>query len=485
MVRKRGETVFEERGIALLLAIIVTVIISLLGLSMTFNATGDYMLSSEFENHERALLVADGGFDMARNQLRGTDLTELLRRVTEVPVYHDFGVAEPGTYAYRNPLHPNEARHANFHTLTPSGSRMAKGFLTPGVGAMIGTGRYFAKVTDNRDEEAAGLGVDDPETDIDETVYVRVMGVHPNNPFDLPSYDGRVKNSVAIIEGLLRRDLSFNMGAPFTVYGPNLSSTFEGNSFTIDGYDHSGMTIPQIQQGHQHGGLTPYPGLTGLYDDPDGGDAQASLETIYGSLTRNQRNNIVGSPGPYGQHPSLVDGTQAVRESDNPDAANVFDPAFLMHFVNTISSVADFHYAEDVVLDGNNVSLGTEDDPKITVAHGDLRIAGNGGGSGVLIVKGRLEYEGAFNYNGLILVVGEGEVAFGGANKSLIGGLYVARVTENGDGEYEFEPPTIEVAGNTNFYYRSSSVRMGLSLFPMKTLVWREITPEIEPPAGY
>ncbi len=79
-------------------------------------------------------------------------------------------------------------------------------------------------------------------------------------------------------------------------------------------------------------------------------------------------------------------------------------------------------------LSGGSIELGTEQNPLIVVAQGDLDLAGNGSGCGLLIVKGELDYSGGFNYEGLILVVGDGSVNVGGANKSIIGGLFLARL---------------------------------------------------------
>jgi hypothetical protein len=470
----------QQRGVALLATLIVAVLLSILGLSLTLSSLNEFAMSNEFENHERAMAVADAGFSIAKDALRGQDFTALLNTTTAVPKYIAYTEPLPGSYGHRTPLFPLEARSIDFQS-PPSrvATRTDTGFLTPGTGALVGTGRYFAKVSDNSDEEPLG-GSDDPYTDQDATIYLRVVGLHRNIPSETVSYGSTVKNSVAIIEGKLRRDMSFDINSPFTVYGPDTYPSFDGNSFIIDGHDHSGMDDEQILRGHNHNDLEANPGVSVLYDDSSGGDAAAALQSVLDSLNHQQGDNIVGS----GSDPSVSDETETVRNDPNEDATNIFDPQFMANFLNKVAAVADYKYAPGTHLSGTNIELGTIDQPKITVATGDFTLSGGGSGAGIMVVRGTFNYSGAFRYHGIILVVGEGEAIIGGANKSVIGGMYMAKLIDQGNGQYTFGAPNFSISGNSNFYLKKSYIRMGITLLPLKTLSWREITPEIEPQAS-
>lgn len=476
----------SHRGFALLLVLLGTAVLTLMGLSLTFSTMGEFVMSNEFEHHEKAFLVADAGFNAVKNSLRGTPINAFLAAPTSVPKYVEYQDPAVHSFAYRNPIPPLEARSIDFENPPPATSqRTAYGFLTPPSGVLFGGGRYFAVVTDNRDEEPLDL-LDNPYSDMDGSIYVRVLGLYRNLPSDRSSYGGNVKNSVAIIEAMIRRDTSFDIGSPFAVYGPDVnpasSNLFDGNSFLIDGFDHSEWSRDDITRPHAHPPGSGQAAIGVIYNDPLGGDGSTAVNTIYNSLNTQQHNNLVGAPGPYGPYPSLQDDTNDIRISTNPDAANIFDANFMANFINKVSSVADYRYPGGTTLSGTNIVLGTESSPKITLAKGDLTISGNGSGAGVLIVKGTLNYQGAFDYTGVILVVGDGEAIFGGANKALIGGLYISKlVKDDDDDNYSFGIPSFSLAGNSKFYFKSQSVRMGGSLLPMKTLLWREITPEIEP----
>jgi hypothetical protein len=469
----------NQRGIALLVAIVVAVLLSLLGLTLTFTAMKGVSTATEFENHEKALMVADAGLNLMKGYLRGKDLSTLLKQQKAVPQYIS---ASGGTseWLQRMPIFAIEARNVNFESLpSPVGSRAVAGFLTPVAGQSIAagsySGRFFAKLTDNRDE-AAFSRADDQGEDLDGIVYLRVVGIHRNLPGETVSYGTSIKNSVAVVEAMLKRDMSFDLQSPLSVYGGNPVTTFSGNSFKLDGYDHRGMSYQQIISHHKENENNPFLGMSCLYDAPGG--AQGAVTSVTETLKANQQYDNITGAGPTS--PSVGDGTDDIKNSENPDATNIFDPYFLAYLMTMVGGVADFNYADGTKLSGSGILLGTVDDPKITVANGNLDISGGGSGAGIMIVKGGLTVGGAFDYEGVILVLGEGGLNMGGANKSFLGGIYVANVTQSGD-TCGFGEPTVRLDGNSNFYMKSDSIQMGYSLLPMRLLSWREITPEIEP----
>jgi hypothetical protein len=471
----------NQRGFALVIALILAILLSLLALSLTFSSMRELATSTEFENHEKALVIADAGFNEIKQMLRGHSIDQALRTAGTVPQYAADSAAWPT--AIRMPVLPVDARNIDFESPPSSTSgRTVSGLMTPPLGQVISTtsysGRYFAKLTDNEDEADWGLP-NDPTTDHDGFVYLRVVGITRGRFGEVSTYGTHLKNSVAIIEAQLKRDMTFNLNSPLSLYGQNVSSTFSGNSFTIDGYDHSGMTHDEILNNHKalDATLPAFPGISCLNDAPAQGDATNAVATVKATLVDQQQDNVTGEGGT----PSIQDATQDVRDNPNPDAVNIFDGVFLTNFANTIAGVADYTYQDGTSLSGDNIELGTPDNPKITVALGDLDLNGNGEGAGIMIVRGTLDVGGSFTYDGVILVLGEGEIRLHGANKSFFGGIYVANVTKNADETATFGTPAFTIPGNSNFFMKSDSILMGYSLLPMRVLSWREITPEIEP----
>jgi hypothetical protein len=73
---------------------------------------------------------------------------------------------------------------------------------------------------------------------------------------------------------------------------------------------------------------------------------------------------------------------------------------------------------------------------RITFVDGDYRVTGNLSGLGTLIVTGRLEFGGNVNWNGLILVFGEGEYYLKGGGTGVVSGGIMGANLAGPDGVY-------------------------------------------------
>ncbi len=448
----------RQDGFALLLAVVVAVLLTLIGLTLTRSSLTEVQMSGDFEAHEKAQLIADAGFNIARNGLRGRDLSTVLATPTVMPRYLNYEEPAANSPAVRNPISVYEARNIDFrHAPTPIGVRTLFGSMTPPTGTPQGGGRFFASVSDNLDEGPLGLP-NDPKLDSDYTIYLRVAGLHPGTNSEVNTVGTSAKNAICILEGLLRRDFSFDIASPLVVYGQEINANFSGNSFDLVGD-------------------ATHPAVTTLYNAPSSGDASAAYQDMIAAL--GSKGRVVGEPGPDGI--SVQDGTQDIRDSNNPDATNVFDPVFMDRFMSYLEQVADRVYATDPHLSGSGIQMGTVSSPQITVAQDNLTLNGGGSGAGVLVVRGVFDLGGAFVYDGLVLVVGDGELRLHGANKTLRGGVYVANVEVDSDGNRSFGTPVVEVSGNSNFVFSSDDLKMAINLLPLKTLSLRELTPDLEP----
>ena len=457
----------EERGFALLITLICSTLFMLLGLSLTFSSMTEFRTSTEFEAREQSLMVADAGFNLTQGIFRGSSLTSLLASATDVNRYLNFPVPTGTTelsYFNRNPLSPIEAMHVDY-TSPPAaiGTRTINGLLTAPGGVSVGTGRYFARVTDNDD------GDGDPFVDTDNVVILRVMGVNRSSATEGAVYGTNTQNAIAIIETTLRRDSTFNFDQAFTVYGPNVDITYNGNTFDLDGRQHAlnGALIAGA----------PKAGLGLMNHNPGGENAATAAASAFTELAGMQMDNLVGENGDFGALPSLSDTTDSIITSSDPDAANIFDPNWLMAFVNQLAGFAD-----NVLPAGtyDAPTWGTTAAPQITLINGDAIVEGGGSGAGLLVVTGGLDFNGAMTYTGLVFILG-GDFTMSGANKDIIGGTFAAYIIDNGDGTYSYGTPTVRFNGNSNFLYSAQGISLAYDLLPMRVLNWRESTRELEP----
>ncbi len=443
----------RDDGFALLYVMAASVLLTLIGLALTLSSLSDFLMSNEFEAHEKAIGAAVNGLELARDELRGKDLNSVLSETVEAPKYLAYSEPEAGSFAARNPIPLREARSVDFdNPPAPVGSRNAAGLLTPLGGSVIEGARYFASISDNADETPMGLP-EDPRVDVDSNVFLRAIGISPSA---LPG-TAEARNAVAVVEAALHRDLSFDLESPFLIYGPDVDATFNGNSFDLIGdEEHAAVAV--------------------AFDAPEAGDGQTIYDSMLAAL--GDSGNVEGMSGPDGV--SLIDATQIIRESSNADASNLFNGDFLANLSGRLRPYADNFYENAVHLSGGGVDLGTSENPKLTVALGDFTLTGAASGAGLLVVKGKLELGGAFVFDGLVLALGEGDVWLHGANKDLGGGLLVARIEEDGNGGWTFGVPTVRISGNSNIVLDRSKIRLALSLLPMRILSWREVGEELD-----
>lgn len=107
-------------------------------------------------------------------------------------------------------------------------------------------------------------------------------------------------------------------------------------------------------------------------------------------------------------------------------------------------------------------------DGVLTFVDGDLTLGpGNPTGQGTLIVTGRLTLNGNFNFNGVIMVLGEGYVyRTGGGHGNIYGAIFVAKFAKVGLNSDVFQAPTFDTTGggSSNIQYSACAVDMAKSV---------------------
>ncbi len=481
ILRSKEVLIRDERGMTLLIVMVISVLFVVLSLTMTLNSMTDFAISRELQNKKMAQLAADAGVAVAKNTLEGALLDTVLATSIDVPQYITYSVPNTGTdaetYFNRNPIAPMEAMNVDFDSPPAQiGTRSVAGLLTsPSGDTLPSGGRYWAKVTDNDD------GDGNLTTDQDGEVYLRVLAVQSIGAGQISTFGGTVKNTVAIVETTFKTDGTFNLTAPLTFVSPDLDAYVDGDNWEIHGYDHPAMDLNDlINDNHSHVTGGTLAGINLIYDNfPI--DAQWGEVSLYTDMTLTQKENIEGDESDYG-NTSIQDATQEVRANPDADAEQIFDPAYVADFLSAIASTADF-----TVTDGgiNTSDLGTEADPKVTYCSGFCAIESGDTvqGAGLLVIdggsSGELDIEGQFTFRGMVIVNGA-ELDFDDGSEVRILGSLVHFLTDG----TTFGIPRLEVdvaAISSKLYFQKSAIQLGLSLLPLKMQSRREITPDVEP----
>lgn len=115
--------------------------------------------------------------------------------------------------------------------------------------------------------------------------------------------------------------------------------------------------------------------------------------------------------------------------------------------------------------DAKNSTLGlgaTSPDGVFTFIDGDLTLGpGNPTGQGTLIVTGTLTLDGNFNFNGVIMVLGQGEVyRSGGGHGNIYGAIFVAKFARTGLSTDAFGAPVFDTSGGgtSNIQYHTDAI---------------------------
>ena len=79
--------VADDRGNALLAALMVSMLLAVLALSMSSNILTDFSMSNDLESQKKALRTADSGNSVLKTSLLGLDLSATLQAHRGSPLY--------------------------------------------------------------------------------------------------------------------------------------------------------------------------------------------------------------------------------------------------------------------------------------------------------------------------------------------------------------------------------------------------------------
>jgi len=467
----------DEQGIAMVLVMIALSLLIMCSAYLFLSSVEDLRISDNSESMIQARLAARAGIDHAREILRGLTFNDLLKG-PDGAASTDLTTAR--LVSFRNPAPWATFRSLNIEDPTSDVSSLvddglintgpAGTVLIPKTGNVftaanpygsgtITTARYFLKVTDNNGEtaELARDATNNPFVDGDGTIIIRSVGVA--RTIQESSGANVRRNSVAIYESRFFQGSPFHdLGSPAVVVGSDIRANFSGNSFDIIG-NSNGPGIGTID--------------TNLFD---GKDPAAILKTATAG-----KGNISGNCTGSTATKCIADITASV--TTDPSKSNLANAAWLYDFVtNQVPAMADYTIPAGGSLSAANI--GTAENPKITIAEGDLTASGDFHGAGLLVVKGALTMGGAIQWDGLVLVIGKGEFWTHGMNNGIFGGLVVAGVSLDGSGQPVFTAANtdFDIRGNSNITtYDGSLANMGNGLVPLKQLSFREIPSGLDP----
>jgi hypothetical protein len=274
---------------------------------------------------------------------------------------------------------------------------------------------------------------------------------------------------------------AFSINPPYTALGvdgagANINPT-SSNNFFINGVD-SGIA-GWTASGGAVGACTPSgPSVVPAVAVASAADVAADIIAVQGPPDRS--NNYTGclatascttSSGPllYG-YPSIVDGSAT---GTNQLTGLWSSPSLMNKMVSSLANGADVTLNCGIgTACSGTAPYGTSATPQITFVNGDFNF-GSSSGAGVLVVTGTLNMDGSANFNGLILVIGQGSILVGGGGGGQINGTLFLADTNSHTSPYAqlgtLGQPSYTWAGggNNGIQYNSCWAGVGNSLHYM------------------
>lgn len=440
----------SERGIALIMALFVLDILSLVGIAYMTSSTLETRINHNSRSSYPVFYAAEAGLEEATYRLRGTAVNPIALNLVNAPnkvVYIRQTTSVDPTNS-SSPFHDTEYSGSNFTTLSYAATNQPSNPMP----------YQWVKIS-MKTKRLSGHDVDNTGLTTNQDVPVYFDGAEylyspptinaAKNGFPVYQITALAQTPSGVAYTLRREVCSVGIGMPGALYLPGPSPNYiapSSNNFVVDGNDQAGgPAIPSI----------------GVLN----GAADASVTA---AIPVGRQDHYTGSGG----WPDVQD----VSSNLSPDLTT---PQGLEDLVSMITPWADATYASGTDTCSGAGCWGTAGVPKINVFNGDCNLANNDG-YGILIVRGTLSMQGNGTFHGLILVVGQGTMTYGGGGSGVIeGGLLVAKTRDSGGSILSsLGNPTLDWggAGSNGIRYNSSLVRQMTNNLPFRKLLYKEMS---------
>jgi Tfp pilus assembly protein PilX len=479
-----------ERGFALIFALLVLLLISAILMGMIMMSNAETNISANFRDEQTAFFGARAGVEEVRDRMRSTATNSLSSNVpaTALPgavngVLYITNPASGETVTPWLPLgthYPDDeiCKEVTCTSGVPTGSWYStpQSASTSYAASPILTWKWvrvMAKANKSDTGTTRVTSVDGTTNGnrvcwngTNEIATAAASCAAANNTY-LPVYE---LTALAVTSSGSRRMTQYEVNrTPFPPMpgamifdgsNPDFSTNPHSNVFGVNGTD----SAQGPNAGAGCGAGTNQPALGG-YDN-------SAATALAGQVNRPGNYASGATPTPAVSNVNSTLGTLATVDG-------------LTNLVNSVTAAA----GANVFPNANNstpTNLGTNNAPVVNVVQGDFTLGGSG--AGILLVTGTLTMNGNPSFNGLILVIGKGNVQKnGGGNGTLNGSLFVANMYSDTPPTYTHliplgsnnHPgvPTISWngGGNANIQYDSCWISAVTQSFPYKIVSQREL----------
>jgi hypothetical protein len=490
MIRKKKSS-NSERGIALILALLVLLLLSAVGMGMVMMSNTETNVSANFRDEQTAFFASKAGLEEVRDRFRSAATNSLSGNLpaTALPgavngvlyitnptngevvaPWLTTGNNYPDTEICREVTCAGGVPAGTWHLpAQPASASYAAAPILPWKWV-----RVMAKANNSVTGSVLVTSVDGTTNGnrvcwngSNEVAPAAASCAAASNNY-LPVYE---LTALAVTTSGSRRMTQYEL-ARSSFPPPPGAIVFDGSTPDFGTNPHSAafsVTGTDAAQGPSAGtgcGAAVNEPALGTYDN-------GSVTSLSGALNRPGSYTSGASPTPAVSNVSGALGTLATVDG-------------LTNLVNSVTASAGVNVFPNAN-NGTPTNLGTNAAPAINVVQGDYTFPGSG--TGILLVTGTLTFSGTPSFNGLILVIGKGNVVKnGGGNGTLNGSLFIANL-------YSDSPPTYlnliplgsnhapgiptmawNGGGNATIQYDSCWISAVTQVFPYNIVAQRELS---------
>jgi len=436
--------------VALIFTLLALVLLLVLALGVLQNSIAGLRTAGNDRTTKVSLAIAESGVEYARETLRtklkaGATLNSLLTTaanngsLVNATLFSAFGASTGLTNAT-----------ANAPVLLPT---------------VFGSGSFQVFLTNDRNESGFATQAASVQSTVDN-----------NNRIMVTSFGTGPGGSLAAVQEQLRIFDAF-LGGPslpgvIVLPGPSVNfQSFTSNARQVTGVDmaSAGSCLPTV-----------------------GVSTNAAKAAVDAEICN--KRPAYASCGAFTGAAICSGGTTVVPSTENflPTAQNPYDTvnannpplagdsrlirvAYLKQLVADIMAVADFHSTSDPGFTGGDLN-----NPKILAVNGDADFPNNWTGAGIILVTGTLNFKGGFQYDGIMLAVGDGIYIHGGNGGGWMRGVtLIANINHpwSGDPTYVGVPTYQDNGGgNSTMQYHSTDLsRYAAAIMPLRRISFQQL----------
>jgi hypothetical protein len=432
-MRKTVEQIYMKQpktdsGMALVTSLLILSFLTVVGAAMLSSSRIDVLIADNYRTNTQLTFLAEAGLDSGRESLR-TSANDTLSE--------DLDDAAGGDNTLNTSLDRSALLSGDDQPLRPSSVSLRNAGVTLTDTLGVDAGRYHVFLRNDVVDGEASI--------VDTNDIVTLVSI------------ARIGDATKTIEAVVKRSGFPPIPGALTLDGDvGLFDAANSNIFQIDGNDQGGS-----------------------------GEDEHAIAVIDGSDVTDVTDEI----------PDMMEDNYAGSGNPLPPPADVADVSGVIHplltrvetleeIVESMESLATDVYSPAFGTETAIGNIGSDSDYRTVVVNGDCTF-GPGTGYGFLIVRGVLTFAGNFNWNGLVLVIGQGEIHWnGGGIGEIQGGLFLAK-TRNDDEDASNPYGTVASSlgsvvadfnggGGSGILYNTTTIANAVEGFPFVPISIRE-----------